>query len=102
MFVKACKLFGSSPIERSYHVPTSSEVYNEVNEKYPPKVPIYPLFLTSAASNGIDAGKSFDRRSRFYPDSVNADTVCFGSRNKSIPAQFPLLKNVWDQKKLLE
>ena len=54
MFEKACKLFGSSPIERSYHVPTSSETYNEVNEKDTPKGPIYPPFLPSVASNGID------------------------------------------------
>ena len=51
MFEKACKLFGSSPIAGFYHVPTSSEAYDEVNEKDPPKGQIYPHFLPSVASS---------------------------------------------------
>ena len=72
MFEKACKLFGSSPITGVYHVPASSEAYNEVNEKDPLKGQVYPPFLPSVASNGIDVGKDFDRRSRFDLDSDSA------------------------------
>ena len=49
MTEKACKLFGSSPIDRFYHAPTSSETYNEVNEKGLPKGPIDHSFLPSVA-----------------------------------------------------
>ena len=72
---KACKLFGSSPIAGFYHVPTSSEAYGGVNEKDPLKGQIYPLFLPSVASNGIDVGKYVDHKSRFNPASVNAATL---------------------------
>ena len=44
MFEKACKLFGSLPIASFYHVPDSSEVYDRVSEKDPPKGQIYPFF----------------------------------------------------------
>ena len=73
MLEKVCQMFGSSHIKNSfYHIPTSSEAYVEVNKNNPPKVPIYPPFLPSVASNAIYVGHNFDHKSRFDQDSVNA------------------------------
>jgi hypothetical protein len=72
MTEKVSKLFSSSHINRCYHASPMSESYNKVNEKDPPKGPVYPPFLPSFASNTIDVRKYSDHKSRFDPDSANA------------------------------
>ena len=70
-FDKARKLFGFPPIEGYYLVPEGSEAHDEIQDKNPPSV-IYPPFLPTVASNGIDVGKDIGLTSRFHPDSVKA------------------------------
>ena len=69
---KISKLVGSSHIKWYHHISPTSEAYNKVNKKDPPKGPTNPSCLPNSTSSVIDVGKDFDQKNRFDPDSINA------------------------------